>query len=70
MSASLTSMRSRPKWRKIATRMQQPPTMTSALASSRPGLWMRSALDSVASVRNTSSAASWVSEKWWMRSRS
>ena len=35
----------------------QPPTITSARASSNPGLWIRSASRSVASVRNTSSMA-------------
>ena len=70
MSASDTIISSNPKRRNRATSTQQPPTITSARASSRPGLWMRSAGDSVASVRNTSSAAARVSTKWWMASRS
>ena len=47
-----------------------PPTMTSTRPGSSPGLWRRSAAGSVASVRNTSSAAARVRRKWWMRSRS
>src|SRR5690606_30002540 len=70
MPPSDTIISSKPNRRKTATSTQQPPTMTSARAGSSPGLWTRSASASVASVRNTSSAASRVSRKWWMRSRS
>ncbi len=41
-----------------------PPTMTSTRSASRPGLARRSRRDSVAKVRNTSSAAARVSRKW------
>ena len=43
MSASDTIISSKPNRRNSATSTQQPPTITSARASSRPGLWMRSA---------------------------
>ena len=70
MSDSDTIISSNPNRRKMATSTQHPPTITSARASSSPGLWMRSARDSVANVRKTSSAASCERWKWWMRSRS
>ena len=47
-----------------------PPTITSTRPGSRPGLWRRRAIGSVASVRKISSAAARVSRKWWMRSLS
>ena len=40
------------------------------LASRGPGCRAVRRSDSVASVRNTSSAAAFVSSKWWIRSRS
>ena len=43
MSDSEWTMASRPRWRMIATNVQQPPTITSARASSSPGLAIRSA---------------------------
>ena len=70
MSLSDTSSSSMPSVRTKATSAQQPPTITSARASSNPGLWIRSARRSVASVRNTSSIASRVRWKWWIWSRS
>ena len=53
-----------------ATTTIAPPTITSTRPGSSPGLWRRRAIGSVASVRNTSSAAARVSRKWWMRSLS
>ena len=57
MSASETRHSSNSKKRMMATSIAVPATMTSARASSRPGLWIRSARFSMARVRNTSSAA-------------
>ena len=70
MSASETSSSSKWKCRITDTTTIAPPTMTSTRPGSRPGLWRRCSIGSVARVRNTSSAAARVSRKWWMRSLS
>ena len=67
MSASETSISSKPQCRITATTTIAPPTITSTRPGSSPGLCRRCAIGSVASVRNTSSAAARVSRKWWMR---
>ena len=69
MSASDTSISSMPSVRMSATSTQQPPTITSARAARARGCGSVGQR-SVASVRNTSSAAARVRWKWWMRSRS
>ena len=56
--------------RMTARSTQQPPTMMSLRSRGRPGLCTRSARRSVASVRNTSSAAARVSTKRCSASRS
>ena len=70
MSDSLARSSSKPNVRSTETRITAPPTITSTRPGSRPGLWRRSAAGSVARVRKTSSAAAFVSRKWWTRSRS
>ena len=70
MSASDTRHSANPNWRITFTSTHSPPTITSARASSMPGFSSRSARVSVARVRKTSSTASLVSRKWWIRSRS
>ena len=54
----------------MPTSTTAPPTITSTRPGSRPGLCARCSAVSVASVRNTSSAAARVRQKWWIFSGS